>query len=169
MTIKEAAQLIAIVVGAMPQYQDKELTPTARTWALILGDIDYKTAEMALFSVMRTWTSSFFPPPGLIVEAAHNMRNTTPAAEIAWQEVTKKLNPYQGPTWSDPLIGEAVRVLGYRNLCSSENPVADRAHFFKVYESLQKRQRADRETETVRRLVQKTTILIGGKENGIRL
>ena len=164
MNIKEAAQLVAIVAGAMPQYQDKELAPTAKTWAVILGDMDYKTAEAALLVVMRSWTSSFFPPPGAIVEAARSMTAAPPAAEIAWKEVCKKLNPYAAPTWSDPLVGEAVRVLGYRNLCTSENPGVDRAHFLKIYESLVKRQRTERENETVRKLVSKTTYLIVKKQ-----
>ena len=40
------------------------------------------------------------------------------------------------PEYSHPLIERAVDVMGYRNLCESDNAVADRAHFFRVYEGL---------------------------------
>jgi hypothetical protein len=38
---------------------------------------------------------------------------------------------------------KVVEAIGFRTLCLSENEMADRAHFLKVYETLAKRDRED--------------------------
>lgn len=57
----------------------------------------------------------------------------------AWLEVHKQIlsvGSYNKPNFKDPLIKKVVEIMGWRNLCLSENQVADRAHFLKIYETL---------------------------------
>lgn len=48
-----------------------------------------------------------------------------------------------GYAWGfpDPLVGKLVRAFGWRDLCLSENAVADRARFIPAYEQEQRRER----------------------------
>jgi hypothetical protein len=63
-----------------------------------------------------------------------------------WEQVIKAIRRYgyydpKGALESlDPLTRECVKRLGFRELCLSENPVADRANFRTCYETLQKRE-----------------------------
>lgn len=57
----------------------------------------------------------------------------------AWLEVRKKImgvGSYGTPTFKESLIQKAVEIMGWRNLCLSENQMADRAHFLKIYDTL---------------------------------
>ena len=64
----------------------------------------------------------------------------------AWGEVIQAIQRfgfYRSPVFDDPLIARAVDALGWKYLCSSENVVADRAHFAKVYEQFVEREKQD--------------------------
>lgn len=64
--------------------------------------------------------------------------------EEAWGEVVKEKNRafiYADRKIEDPLAEESVKIMGWRNLCLSENEIADRAHFFKIYTSLLQKRR----------------------------
>jgi hypothetical protein len=64
----------------------------------------------------------------------------------AWGEVIREIQRtgfYRSPRFEDPLIAKAVDCLGWQYLCSSENTVADRAHFAKVYEQFVEREAQD--------------------------
>ena len=60
----------------------------------------------------------------------------------AWAEVLNEMHNYgvyDKPVFSDDLVAKAVDCIGWRNLCLSENSVADRAHFMKIYDTLENR------------------------------
>jgi hypothetical protein len=63
-----------------------------------------------------------------------------PSSYNAWQEVCKQINDNGGefgkPVFSHPIIEQAVKALGWRNLRMSENPTADRARFIEAFEQL---------------------------------
>lgn len=46
------------------------------------------------------------------------------------------LGSYGYPKFDDPLIDRAVLAVGWKDMCLSENPSVERAHFLKIYESL---------------------------------
>ena len=46
----------------------------------------------------------------------------------------------------------AVRAIGWLQLCCSENPAADRAHFLKLYESMRSKQKETKEIEQVMKI-----------------
>lgn len=64
----------------------------------------------------------------------------------AWGEVARQMQDigrYRTPAFSHPLITQAVnQVGGWQALCESDNLVADRAHFLRIYEELVRRETA---------------------------
>jgi len=125
----------------------EEKLDRARAWTYIMPDIDFEQAKTAVIKILRT--SKFEPKPSEIIEAVKSMTDNTPSAEQAWQEVIDKLNPYKKPEWSSDLIQEAVKVMGYKQLCGSENPSIDRAQFMKIYNNLRDRRGSEQENAAV--------------------
>ena len=63
-------------------------------------------------------------------------------AEEGWLSVKKAIvgvGYTATPTFRDPLTAKTVEALGWQELCQSENQVADRAHFLRIYEGFQSR------------------------------
>lgn len=140
MEFKEVQQLIARAIAAYPFSQNKDMRGTIQVWAELLVDIDFALANAAL--ARHITTKNYFPTIAEIRSAVMEMsgvNNELPSAEDAWKEVMKKLDYYSRPKYSHPLIQQAVDCIGYVSLCNSENPVADRAHFIKIYNSYKDR------------------------------
>lgn len=73
-----------------------------------------------------------------IREYAFIDQNRLSAAE-AWGEVicqVESIGYYGKPVFSTPIIEKAVKCVGWRNICMSENIGVERAHFMRAYESL---------------------------------
>jgi hypothetical protein len=69
-----------------------------------------------------------------------------PQAGEAWGEVLRKIQTvgsYGAPQFSSQVIQKAVDCIGWKTLCMSENIAIERAHFLKIYETFEKRQRID--------------------------
>lgn len=149
MTVKEAAQLVALAAANFPNMQDKELKPTAMLWAKLLADIPYHIAEQALIKVLMS--AKFFPTVADIREGAEQLLKVDklPEPEEAWLEVFRQLDPYKRPEYSHPEIKKAVQAIGYMNLCNSENIAIERAQFMKIYGCYKKRTEEERENEKV--------------------
>ena len=70
-----------------------------------------------------------------------------PTSAEAWGEIEKEKNRafiYGKAEIKNPLAKKVVEILGWRNLCLSENIEADRAHFMKMYEQMATRDRLNR-------------------------
>ena len=68
----------------------------------------------------------------------------------AWGECVALVGKYGLPRYPgidfeipDPLVAQAIRAFGWRNLCTSENPYADRARFIELYDQLAESDRKD--------------------------
>lgn len=62
-----------------------------------------------------------------------------PSAAEAWGEVLKEIRRVGwigAPEFANPAIAQVVKMMGWRELCSSENVVADRAHFMRMYDQV---------------------------------
>ena len=73
-----------------------------------------------------------------------------PTAAEAWEEVSRLIQlvgPYRSPQYSSELVRRATRAIGWRQLCTGENPEADRAHFLKIYEAMRGKYRENRANE----------------------
>lgn len=69
-----------------------------------------------------------------------------PSPGDAWGEVMRQMQDagrYQAPIFSNQLLAQSVEQIGgWRALCGSDNPVADRAHFMRIFEELVRRETA---------------------------
>lgn len=169
MAPEELAQLVALAIATYPTMQ-KQVNTKALTmiWDQLLGHLPYEIALPALAKQMSE--SEFFPTPAGILKQVEIIRGvqqqaTLPSPEAAWQEVlyvVGKVGQYRVPTFTHPSIAQAASALygGWANLCrnlTTQSMVADRAHFFRLYESYTKQ---ERDQEAIRRLPPKVQQMI---------
>jgi hypothetical protein len=156
MTKQEICALVALAASSNPTMQSKDPAPIVAAWSIMLADLDPVVAKAAVIKVCRE--SDFFPSVARIVAAAAEMdpRNEKlPTAAEAWEEVERliiNIGPYRAPEYSCDLVQRAVRAIGWIQLCCSETPAADRAHFLKLYESMRGRHKEQREIEQVMKI-----------------
>lgn len=142
-------QEFATLAMAIRTYYPKEnILPNKEAmqlWFRELHDIPYQVAEAAL----RKWvsTNKWSPSIAEIRETAANIQNgDIPDWGEGWEQVCTAIRKYgsyeprKAMESLDPLTRQCVERLGFRNLCMSENPMADRANFRQCYEILAKRE-----------------------------
>jgi hypothetical protein len=123
--------------------------PTAKTievYYQILKDIDPNELKAAVLHCISQADRKFAPTVGEIRGAVGDLRRSSanvPGSYQAWEEVQNQIlingGDFGSPVWSHPLIGKAVKAIGWRNLRMSENQTADRARFIQAYEQLETR------------------------------
>ena len=156
MTKQDICALVALAASSNPTMQSKDPAPIVAAWSLMLADLDPVVAKAAVIKVCRE--SDFFPSVARIVAAARELdpgAEKLPTAAEAWEEamrLVRDFGPYRCPVYSCEAVRRAVRAIGWRQLCMSENIEADRAHFLKLYESMSSRQVETREIEQVIKL-----------------
>lgn len=137
LTKKEIGKLVAFAAANHLNMQDKDLRPTAALWEKMLEDIPFAVAEKALVKVMAT--SKWFPTVAEIREAALEIAGIgIPDPATAWAEVmaeVRRIGTYGVPEFSCPEIKAAVSVIGWRDICLSENIGIERAHFMNAYKA----------------------------------
>ena len=137
--------LLGLLKEAYPRFYadkpDDEMEAAAAIWREMLSDTDDETAMIALKRLIATCK---FPPT--IAEMRESVSAVKyPAfmdASEAWGEVNFAIREYgynrQDKAFS--LMCEPVRLtvqhMGWRELCLSENDMADRAHFIKLYDAV---------------------------------
>jgi hypothetical protein len=111
----------------------------------LLADIPSPALEQAALEHISR--STFFPSIAELRAATFDIleaANPIPTDYEAWAEVQaeiRRVGHCSQPKFENPLASQVVQQLGWRYLCLSENPVADRAHFVKAYQALAERQR----------------------------
>lgn len=117
-----------------------------RVYYGMLGDLPEQVLMQTIQKIVAT---SKWPPTIADIRevAAETILPTSTKWFDAWETVQKAIR-YCGMTDEcgayermDELTSRAVRSMGWRNLCMSDNPVADRAHFQRIYEGLEKQQK----------------------------
>lgn len=142
-------QEFATLAMAIRTYYPKEnILPNKEAmqlWFRELQDIPFPVAEAAL----RKWvsTNKWSPSIAEIREASANIQNgDIPDWGEGWEQVCKAIRKYgfyepkKALESLDPLTRQVVERLGFRNICLSENPTAERANFRQCYEVLAKRE-----------------------------
>ncbi len=156
MTKQDVCALVALAASSNPTMQSKDPAPIVAAWSLMLADLDPVVAKAAVIKVCRE--SDFFPSVARIVAAANELDpriEKPPTAAEAWEEVERLIihfGPYRAPVYSCDLVRRAVRAIGWLQICCSENPAADRAHFLKLYESMRSKQKETKEIEQVMKI-----------------
>ncbi|MGD6877851.1 replicative helicase loader/inhibitor [Bacillus infantis] len=127
----------------LPNQQAMEL------WFRELSDIPYEVAEAALrkWVVNNKWSPSIADIREMTSEVT---QGEIPDWGDAWDEVCRAIRNYgsygvqQAMESFRPLTYEAVKRMGFRNLCMSENVPADRANFRIIYEQVAERKKKEK-------------------------
>ncbi len=136
--------ILEILSSAFPNFK---LRPeTAEIYTAALSDLSRDVLMRAVGRCLHE--CKFFPSIAEIRERAYGDQDIPSSAE-AWEEVMQQV--YQvghlgQPTFRNPLVEQIVAAIGWREICLSENVIADRAHFFRLYEELASRAKADQIT-----------------------
>lgn len=153
MTREETAVILGTIKVAYPRaYADmsnEDVKNTLNLWSAMFVDEPLEAVHTALYKHMAT---SKFPPT--IAELRESLSNVIHDSAItsgeAWQEVIYALRNfgYSRPGAAldsmSELTRNAVKCIGWQSLCESEAQMADRAHFMKIYETLEKRRAEQR-------------------------
>jgi hypothetical protein len=141
----EIKKLVAVLVASFPA--SKVTAETVAAYERMLADLDYQVANAAVERLLAT--AKWLPTIAEIRESclALTVGEKTPGGE-AWGSVLaaiKGAGYYRTPgvdfQFSDELVLRCVRLMGWRELCLSENMPADRARFIELYDRLAATQR----------------------------
>lgn len=142
-------QEFATLVLAMQAMYGDEFFGTEEAmnvWFTLLHDLDYQILSKALQKYMLT--NKFKPTVAELREIYANL--ICPVVSDwseGWEMVSKAIGQYgmyrteEAMESFDEVTREAVKRLGFQNICLSENIVADRARFAEIYQAIQQRKR----------------------------
>lgn len=141
-TEADAAEAVAIALGALPQHAVK-LDPGAidamsLAWYRLLCDLTpgQLNAALARHLAVSPWLPTVAELRAIASAAVVGRRR---AGEDAWGDVRQQIGAtgrYRTPRFGDPLTARCVERLGWVALCDSENATADRARFARLYDQL---------------------------------
>lgn len=142
-------QEFATLVLAMQAMYGDEFIGTEEAidvWFALLHDLDYQILSKALQKHMLT--NKFKPT---VAELRENYADlicpTISDWSEGWEKVSKAIGRYgmyrveEAMESFDEVTREAVKRLGFQNICLSENIIADRARFAEIYQAIQQRKR----------------------------
>lgn len=136
---------MVLLMSSFPGYQVTEATMKA--WRALLSDLDDSVFLRAMMVVCQG--AELYPGTNVAAlvrkAAAQFAQNAHPLAGEAWGEVKRAVRQYgyyREPQFSDPLIAEAIRALGWQDYCSSriDDEPSWRAQFIRLYESMCERE-----------------------------
>lgn len=154
MTKKDMTVVLNILKTAYPRFYQNlganEIDDVINLWFVMLGDTDLETIKLALYKIIAT---SVYPPT--IAELRNDIAKINKGeiedAGEAWDKILKAIRKYgiyreqEALSTFSPSILACIRSLGgWRYICTSETIMADRAHFFKIFENIQKREQERR-------------------------
>lgn len=134
-------------------YAKEQILPNQQVmelWYRELQDIPFPVAEAALRKWVATnkWSPTIAELRAMTVDVAEGERLTWGEA---WERAVDAIRrygsyrPQEALASLDPLTRRCVQNLGYRELCASENPMADRANFRMIFETLDKREQTEKQ------------------------
>lgn len=141
-----------LFVSALRTYYPKEnILPNKQSielWFKQLEDIPYNVAEVSLnkWVALNKWSPSIADIRQMSVEVTQGGGKDWGEA---WEDVFKSFGKYgsyreaEALESFDPITRQAVKQMGYKNLCWSENITADRANFRIIYESIKQRKQQE--------------------------
>lgn len=122
--------------SAYPNTQATE--ETVAMYVRLLGDIPEHELQVVVDQAVAT--SKFLPTIAELRDMRHSL---AAAGRLTWvdgwemvQREIRRIGSYGTPHFDDDLTAQVVRTMGWRELCASENQVADRAQFRDMYQAL---------------------------------
>lgn len=149
MTPVQTAKLVAVLVAAFPNQQIS--TGTTEVYERMLADLEVGAATAAVQRLIGV--ARFLPSVAEIRESALTVvGGERRLGGDAWGDVLEavgRFGSYRDPQFADPVTERCVRQLGWREICLSENQVADRARFVQLYDGLAQTHRRDELTRAL--------------------
>lgn len=140
-----------LVKGMKAVYTSPNFLPDAdsiKIWFQMLQDLEYRTANLAIQKYMLT--NKFPPTIADIRELSTDVQyGSLPDWGEGWEKVITAIRKYgwyranEAMETFDDLTRTCVERLGFKNLCMSENVMADRANFRQIYEQLAARKQKE--------------------------
>lgn len=138
-----------VAVAIKAAYPNSNVLPdkyAMKTWYRALMDLDSCVVENAVWEHIST---SPFPPSIAEIreKCAARLSPMVAGWGEAWEETQRAIRKYGRYQEEEALASMtrmtkmAVRRMGFQNLCNSDNPVADRAHFQRMYEGMVKEEK----------------------------
>lgn len=139
----EVTKLVGVLAASYPQIQMSDAS--IKAYVAMLKDVPIDTLKTSVEQCVVE--SEFLPTIAKLRDRALSLvRPERKDPMEAWGVVIRTIERvgfYRSPTFDDPLIAKAVDCLGWKYLCTSENIVADRAHFAKAYQQFCEREIQD--------------------------
>lgn len=148
MTQKEFGLFILGMRGAYPKDNIPTEDRALEIWFNALQDIPYEAAE----AFFQKWiqVNKWSPTIAEIRQGVVEMTTEgVPDWGQAWEEVQRAISRFGYPRPEEalasmsPATREAVKHIGFENICASEEPETTRAQFRSTYETTAKRYRED--------------------------
>lgn len=149
MTRTEVFKILAAIETMYPRNDGISIKDNAviALWEKMIGHLPYEVAERAVMVHMAK--GKFRPVVADILQNAMELTqpeiaSLNPAG--AWEEVKEAIRKYGFYRENDamasmsPITAQVVRAMSWRDLCQSENQMADRAHFMKMFEAYKDRE-----------------------------
>ena len=132
---------IAVLVKAFP---DKEFDIDV-LWCF-LQDLHPRQLEKAIVKIVAS-TVEINRSTNITALIRQHVFDEDLTAGEAWGEVLAEISrtgSYGTPRFSSPIIKKAVDCIGWQSMCLSENISVERAHFFRVFENLVRKDHQNR-------------------------
>ena len=145
MTGNEFKSILAVLTASYKNFVVTDETK-AKIWYEMLGDIDYDVLKLA---VQKHSLENEFPPTIASLRKAAQQVTSPQIANLnagdGWEEVKEAIRRFGYNREQDALNSmtevtrQSVKAMSWRELCMSENQMADRAHFIKIYDGYKDR------------------------------
>lgn len=150
--------MLMVLRSIWPRHTVDELA--VEVWAQAMRDVDFRQAQAAIDVITRE--SEWFPTPAKILQTiSHLAGDAMPVPDLAWEEVMREVSrvgldpkpqltrdgqwlPALKRTFSHPVIEDAVRAVGWRVICLSDNESHARREFIRALTNLIERQERER-------------------------
>ena len=154
MTRQETAKLVYVMVaatGQSPRFDTKALDAMVDAYAALLADLDYARCNAAVRVLLqsKTWIPSVADIRKTVLELE---RGPVRPAGDAWGDVleaVRRYGAYRSPgvdfQFDDPEVARCVQALSWREICLSENQIADRARFIELYGEVASQERREQQ------------------------
>lgn len=150
MTREEFAKFAMFIKTVYPRENVLPNEAAMEIWFRMLKHIPFETAMTAI----EKWTVDNKWPPTIaeiISKADEITTGELPGWQEAWLEVNRAIGKYgymeekNALSSMSELTRKCVEYIGWKNICMSENAVAERANFRNCYETVLRRDKEDRQ------------------------
>lgn len=144
MKANEFSNIMKLITVFFPKFQENINDDFKKQiWYEVLGDLDYTVTQIALKKLLSS--CRFMPTVAEIRQAVSELNNpnTLMSGAEAWGQVTRAISKHGSYAEKEALnsmnssVALLVKRMGWKDICMSENIMADRAHFIKLWNEQQ--------------------------------